>query len=411
MTQTADLDIKQAQVMLQHLAALLKTNPIDIQSKVSIPDDQYDVTAWKNLLDTFAKLEKPPRRLPAFLEIIGVSHIEAVSTKALAFFMNTQEAHQLDDLFLKAFLLQTGHWVPSGQPIKTVEVQREVHCGNGRIDLLLEVNDGTAVLIENKLYHHARDNPFESYSNFMRAKYPDHQQIKVLLGFQPVENLPQDFTFVSHFDLGQAVQNALTDLKPDTSLAYIPALTDYLNSIESHNPVSRIGKMENKIVQFFVENAEMIGQLADAASIVNTHYEQQLEQFIELLKHEKRINLDIDSIDDIQYNEEIDAVLGAYFYFKYKQSENGPYDIYIWVGFNISGKSLGVQVYERNKKGRGKNNFYQNTLDYLEQHSIEYHIEVEEESISLLDMPENTPLEAFLAQSVKVIEQLQAIEG
>ena len=100
-------NLTQAENLLENFKRINSALPV--KDKQTTDDNQeslekitLDINQAQQLIKDFKKLEKPPERKKAFLEIIGLSHLEAVSSKALAFFFDTDEVHQLKDLCLQS---------------------------------------------------------------------------------------------------------------------------------------------------------------------------------------------------------------------------------------------------------------------------------------------------------------------
>lgn len=269
-------NLTQAENLLENFKRINSALPV--KDKQTTDDNQeslekitLDINQAQQLIKDFKKLEKPPERKKAFLEIIGLSHLEAVSSKALAFFFDTDEVHQLKDLCLQAlydYILDRAK-SENELAISTQSVEREVSTDDGsRIDIVIDTYDDL-IIIENKLFHTV-NNPFESYVNYGKLRRGERNGHYIILGIHKPETLPEHFKFISHFDLADAIRNRLGDYLMDADQHYVTLLVDYLHALDDFNPNSRIGKMEQAIVNFFGENHSLLTDVyyADRKSVV-----------------------------------------------------------------------------------------------------------------------------------------------
>ena len=302
------IDISQAEKLLATFAQINASLP---QDKVDGEDSDnidplseitLDLDKAKQLIKDFKKLEKPPERKKAFLEIIGLSHLEAVSSKALAFFFDTDEVHQLKDLCLQAlydYILDRAK-SENELAISTQSVEREVSTDDGsRIDIVIDTYDDL-IIIENKLFHTV-NNPFESYVNYGKLRRGERNGHYIILGIHKPETLPEHFKFISHFDLADAIRNRLGDYLMDADQHYVTLLVDYLHALDDFNPNSRIGKMEQAIVNFFGENHSLLTDVYYAKQHFINYAEQQIQKMKSQLDLEKSTLLNYD-----EYSEDVE---------------------------------------------------------------------------------------------------------
>ena len=210
-------NLTQAENLLENFKRINSALPV--KDKQTTDDNQeslekitLDINQAQQLIKDFKKLEKPKEKKKAFLEIIGLSHLEAVSSKALAFFFDTDEVHQLKDLCVQALFDCILDRVKSkSEPaISTQSVEREVITEEGsRIDIIINTYDDL-IIIENKLFHTV-NNPFESYVNYGKLRRGERNGHYIILGIHKPETLPEHFKFISHFDLADAIRNRLGD--------------------------------------------------------------------------------------------------------------------------------------------------------------------------------------------------------
>lgn len=119
--------------------------------------------ALESMLVELRQIVSPPRVRTLF-GVGGRGYYENPASDLLAFFMRPDEVHELESLFLEAFLECAGKKA-DGYAMEGVMVEREVDVpAGGRIDLLVR-GPGWVLVIENKVYHH-QANPFKNYQDY-----------------------------------------------------------------------------------------------------------------------------------------------------------------------------------------------------------------------------------------------------
>jgi hypothetical protein len=126
-----------------------------------------------------------------FLEIAGIAHYENVNSRIYAHFLNS-EHEGVRSSFVNALLQLVNE--KSGKDISlhafTAHLE-EVTNKNYRIDLLLiDSGNKTALIIENKIYHHL-DNDLENYWNHI--PFEEKNKVGVLLTLYP-HDIPEEVT-------------------------------------------------------------------------------------------------------------------------------------------------------------------------------------------------------------------------
>ena len=199
----ASIDLAIAQTALNQFDTLLQNLP-------DIKDNQNELLALAEanyIIQQFKQLDFPKEQRKSFIEIMGLSHLENVSSKTLAFFLDTTQNHDFDDLVLNALLKAAGKEVH--YQLHSKKVIREKVTTKGRIDLWVETSD-FIIVIENKIKHHTDSNPFDDYiSHATKNNTEGKELIFILLAIDQPTPIPNGFTFVSHFDLSKKILNHL----------------------------------------------------------------------------------------------------------------------------------------------------------------------------------------------------------
>lgn len=373
------LNIAQANQVLHEFQRLLDDLPekqAELIEKESLPVP-LNLAQANQLIQDFKNLEldDQAKRKKSFLEILKLESKEVFNSRVLAFFLDTKEAHGLKDLVLQTLLELAEK--PQVHHLNAVHVKTEIQCGddqaNGRIDLFVETRNHV-IVIENKLYHHANNNPFESYIRYTgKDQYIDYEKTFILLGINKPPLLPDGFVWVSHFDLAKKVQEKIGNYWLKAEQYYIPMLLDYLNAIEYLNPESEFGKMEQAIVDFYRNNRELLVKIEENVSYVHQYYKKEVLKIIEKSAIQALKIFLKDSGFGV-YDEGGISDVGGYFYSTTLKSSNSNHTLEFWIGKSTKSTILGLNRYEKslNKKS------YSETKIFLQQHDIEQFSEYED---------------------------------
>lgn len=402
------LNLDQAGQLIEDFKQLL---PL-IEQQTAPPVDQFqnkseptllDLIKANQLLKNFNQLKFPPERKTTFMEIIGLNHLENVSSKILKFFLDTEEKHGLADMALQALLQLADK--KQRHSLSTLEVKREVDCGGGRIDLLVKTPHHV-VLIENKLFHHAKNNPFDRYVGYAEQEFSDSEKTYILLGLKKPENMPNQFVFVSHFELAKALRSDAGQHWSHCDHYYIHHLFDYLNALETFNTESEFGKMQQAIVDFYRNNRELFEKMEENTEYVHQYYENQLRQVIAELEQN---TLDIFD-NDAGYGQYETGLsdIGGYIGSKLFTSSHSTHTLAFWIGKSTTSAILGFSRYEKSWNKQAT----KDTIAFLEAHDINYPFhDSHSKNIYLLELPETTSPEEFAAQAAPIIKKLLDIHG
>lgn len=401
------LNLMQASSALGEFQQLLEQLPASDAKSIGSSEKTglLDLTEANRLIQDFKnlRLDDKPKRKKSFLEILNLERREAINSNILAFFLNTKEVHGLKDLLLQALLTLANK--PQQHHINTVSVEIEVSCGHqkGRIDLLIKTSDHV-ILIENKLFHHANNNPFEDYIGYTEQEFPQHDKTFIVLGLEKPQPFPDNFIWVSHFDLAKAIRTEIGQYWLQAEQYYLPLLFDYLNAIETFNTESEFGKMEQAIVDFYRTNCELLEKIEENIHHVQTYYEKEARKIIEQPTIQT-LNIFPDIEDNWLYDEGLSEIGGG-FTSKLLKSANSNHNIVFWIGKSTKETIL---AFERYKNSWGQKSC-KLAREFLAQHSIEDFAK-NDEYIYLLRLPETISAEEFAVQAAPIIQKLLDIHG
>lgn len=240
-------------------------------------------------LQSFLNQNETPKikgKPKTFLGIAKQPHYENVLSNLYAFYFNVNEVHKLKDLFvasllelIKAKLKEQNKEKEALQSFYDFNVETEYSTiDGGRIDLLLS-NDEQAIIIENKVYHHIKDNDLDDYWNSIKVE--DDNKIGVILSLHPIaehqysgfKNSNQ-YINITHNILLQQVYKNIGDYIVASNNKYIVFLNDF------HQNIMNLTQpyMEENDFNFYFEHQKKIKQLITYKSSVRKHLENEVKK-------------------------------------------------------------------------------------------------------------------------------------
>lgn len=261
-------------------------------------------------IQAFKKLPFNQAHRKSFIEIMGLSHLENVSSKTLAFFLDSKEEHKFNDLVINALFSVLGESLP--YQIHTENIILEKRTDQGRIDLWVET-DEHIILIENKIHHHANNNPFEDYVSHAHANNPKNKKLKfILLVIKEPESTPENYIVITHFELSKHILKGLGQKSLQADQYYLTYLIDYISAIEKFNPHSEYAKMQMDIVNFYRNNREVLESIQDEnnKASVYQYYEQKVREIVELLK-DQEIGCFSDTAEFVKHEDDLSSIGGT----------------------------------------------------------------------------------------------------
>lgn len=402
------LDVPLAQQLLDDFQTLLDQQPEQAEE----PEDQiepFNLDQAQQMLTQFKRLSFPVATKTTFLDLVGLGHKESISSKLLAFFLNSTAEHGLGDLCLQSLFELAGR--PQSSKINTIKLIQEQHCSNqdadgtGRIDLLIETDD-FVVAIENKI-NHVMNNPFHVYRDHCYAKYPDHQKLLVILGLHAPDKLPEQFVFVSHYDLYRRIKQQLPAHFLRADHHYLTFLLDYISTFEAHNPNSETGKMEQAIVDFYRNNLKLLTQIMENRHHVQTYYKQQVDATVQELSG----LLIQDLFSETESCEEADhgdfKILGAHQFSNDLTCQNSQYTFTFYIGYYLGCTELGYRRYLKRASAKEA----KLASVWMHEQGIKHGYEEDEWNLSLLCLTESANPIEFAAQAAPIIKSVLAAHG
>lgn len=380
-----------------------------MNEKMLIPKDTekeslnpFNIYHAEKAMEVFKNLPLNKGQRKSFIDIMGVSHLENVSSKTLAFFLNTQEEHKLNDLVISALFDVIGENFPYQLHTQNVILEKRIEEG-GRLDFWIETNDHI-IIIENKIKHHANNNPFADYVSHAQVNNPKNKKlIFILLVIQEPESTPDNFKVIKHFDLSKQILKGLGQKTLQADQYYLTYLIDYISAIEKFNPYSEYSKMQMEVVNFYRKNSKILESIEDEANkeSVYQYYEQKVREIVVMLKDYK---LDIfpDDAEFNKYEGDLSSIGGS---LNSKTLESQKYDYKI--EFEVYASTSFTNLWCRRFKGKNMNK--QDSIDLqtlLKSKKISFQEQDDHNDVLLLEEGESISVEDFVNKATPIIKQV-----
>lgn len=217
-----------------------------------------------------------------FLEIIGLSHYENINSKIYAYFLNQQKEPEIAEKFLAAlFELIQQKKADKIISFDDYEVSTEYATNKGRIDILIEdKNNGSAIIIENKIYHFL-DNPLEEYFEYINGK--PKNKVGVLLTLhhlstQELKNIDGNYINITHKEWVDKIMalGLPANLNPKKYIY----LNDFFQTI--NNLTTEINM--NELAKFYFNHTEKVNSALLSLQEAQKFIDTQLQILAENLK-------------------------------------------------------------------------------------------------------------------------------
>ena len=395
------IDLVPAQTVLNQFDTLLQNLPNTEGHRT----EPLNLTEANKLIQQFKQIQFPKGHRKSFIEIMGLNHLENVSSKTLAFFLDTTENHDLEDLVLNSLLKAAGKEI--GYQLHSKKIIREKSTDKGRVDLWIETSD-FIIVIENKIKHHADNNPFPDYIAHAQANNEDAKElIFILLAIDKPNVMPNGFKFVSHFDLSKQILNALGHKSLQADQYYLTYLIDYISAIEKLNPNSEYGKMQMDIVNFYRNNREVLEKIESEENkeSVYQYYEQRLQEINSELQ-ELGLELFPENVEFNKNDDSISEIGGSYDTNSFEVKENLQLEFEIYKGTGYTNLWL-----RRFSGPRMKKNDYLVLQEILKQEKISFIEQDGHYEALLLEENESISAKEFADKAAPLIRKILEIHN
>lgn len=216
----------------------------------------------QDFLDT-AQIPEFKTKPKTFLEIARQPHYENVISNIYAFYLDPNEEHGLGDLFINSLVTclnakRENDWI---EDFTDFEIHTEYSTKKGRIDILLLSSD-SAIIIENKIYHHLNNN-LQEYSDYVRKEIGNKDAVYgLVLGLKEFNPKEENFVSLTHKELLSKVFQHLGEYVLDASEKYVTFLKDFYQNIINLSEKT----MNEQDLAFYLKNHKEIIDLTELKS-------------------------------------------------------------------------------------------------------------------------------------------------
>ncbi|MCH8534066.1 MAG: PD-(D/E)XK nuclease family protein [Flavobacteriaceae bacterium] len=231
------------------------------------------------LKDFFEKEKIPhiPKSKLTFLKISKQPHYENVMSNIYAFFFNSEQEHGFKDLLLNSLhqcIIENEEWKDfpfyNDYTVKTEYTTKK----RGRIDLLLK-NESSAIIIENKMYHHLDNGLNDYWTSGTEDLETSDESIGVILSLKKIEPGNKNFINITHQQLMKKIRQNFGAYLLDAKPKYIVYFQDFQQNIDNLSKKN----MKQEHLDFYIENSDKIKAILE----LNKKYKDAVhEQFVAL---------------------------------------------------------------------------------------------------------------------------------
>lgn len=199
-----------------------------------------------------------------FFDIGGFGHRENIISNFYAYYLDKEETHGLDDVFLTTLLKLINEKAIFSTEWSDWEISREVTVDAsgsvGKIDLWIEELDEErkVILIENKVYHHL-NNDLKGYLNSVDISDTKHK-IGILLTVKPLNPNVKGFINITHSNWISAVKKEVNSRESKQNERQQFIFNDFCRNFNTHIKHSK-AMMERHL--FYLQNRKKIKALAE----------------------------------------------------------------------------------------------------------------------------------------------------
>lgn len=230
------------------------------------------------ILEAFSQLNdipEIPKKPKTFLGIARQPHFENVLSNIYAFFLDPNEEHGFDGLFIDALIAVISSKLNKqiypfdiSDPEESIEVNREYSTkNNGRIDILLR-NPTHAIIIENKIYHVLGNDLNDYRETLVQEGYKKENIFGIVLSlYNQDSNNRNEFINLTHLELVDELEKSLDSYDTTTLTKYHHFLRDLIQNIKNLT----LSNMKTAQIDFYLKNSEKIREAANLKEAFEYH--------------------------------------------------------------------------------------------------------------------------------------------
>lgn len=231
----------------------------------------------------FRRIAFHEKRSPTFMEITSYPHLENVASNVLDFYFNPNAEHGLGTLLLEALLSLAATPVVISNP-QAVSISREVITSSGkRIDLLIDAYPDAVIVIENKIFHTAKYNPFWDYEEHANKAANQRPVVLILLTLFDVPPGTDigNFKLVLYKSFFQEILNRIGSRIVDADNRYLIFLLDFIQTTRN---LYEARVMNKEFLTFLKSNEEDIISLLQKVTSLQKGMKKKAGALAELMK-------------------------------------------------------------------------------------------------------------------------------
>jgi hypothetical protein len=241
----------------------------------------------KSLEDFLQKpLPEIPEEVWTFLDISGYPHYENVISNIYAYYLNKDNSHGFEDLFLNA--LFNAIRKKAGDSFQSKlgyldnwnewEVSREEPVEGKRIDILLKETSGdkeTFIIIENKVFAEL-DNPLDTYWSVSKSR----RKLGVVLSLFEKKPRHNGYINITHSEYIKEIKNLQGHYLESSKERDLMILKDLIISLKFH---AMEESKQPELLKFYAENRERIKGVINLRDTVKNDFLNKVVEIGETL--------------------------------------------------------------------------------------------------------------------------------
>ena len=282
---------------------------------------------FEKVLDDFKRVHIQTVAIePTFLDISGFPHYENVCSNILQFFFQTNEAHNMGDLFIQALLKTVGENISN--TIIVNEVFREQPTPSGkRLDIVITTDD-YVVGIENKIYA-VLTNDLADYSTYLQSILTGRKLKRIVLSINPIVTY-SGFVNITYNELFKSVDSLMGNYWQSSNRKFMAYLNDFMQNIRRLEGASSMNSDE---IKFINDNILDLENLVSTLNSMKKELRQRVQDLGKLMVYDEQKckqwfwREDGRFLDDLVHDIQIDGATIAIDTHAYPKG----WGIYIWL--------------------------------------------------------------------------------
>jgi hypothetical protein len=222
---------------------------------------ELDLVNCSTILVELRSLPKIKAQDLTYFEIAGYPSLENVTSNILSFFLDPNQSHGLNTLFVESLLIATNQDYHIEELIE-IEVEREVYTDKKyRIDLVIE-SQSIIVGIENKLFANL-NNDLENYKQHLLKNAGGKRVIPILLTLFPIDSKKnlEGFISVTYEKYFEVLLSSLGKNLLEANNRYISFFLEFIKTINNLTKETNIAMVNPAFINWLSKNQEDVNLL------------------------------------------------------------------------------------------------------------------------------------------------------